>query len=981
VIANGITVITAPGTYNIDLSATRIEVNAAGSVTLNLPSAVDPGAPAITVPGGYTKNSILILDAGGHSSTFPITVQPQAGENIGGSGSFTIMQNFTGVILIPSSLMHGWSGVVVNTVFATTTDPLFLVNGLSLNATNPTVSGDANDRFGAQFNVAYTWAPTLSVPQFTDENAVEINLTNYSGMNVYGGGQAPIGSLGTLVGGTGYTNGSYTGVALTGGSGVNATANVTVAGGVVTVATLNAAGIGYSPNDVLGFSGIGAGTGAYVFIGSMGSGIHTQGKKTQFPLLLTQTAYGSGQRFVYGATLNAYGASDSFIASEALRFCSGPIGGDEGAGWRSVSYCLQGVDALVLGQVTAVTRTAYSARTTQIVNGSNVVQAVTVSTTTGANVGDWICVGQTTGPSPNMEGVQITAVGAGTISGVFRTNQASGTSLTPALVMTVTNLIGAGEGRYLINLSGASYTTGMVSAIAGGGFTGTGTTWTPTMVGGNVGNIGAIALNADTYTGAPYNGSPGTNTGPLYSWYRIGSTPTNTSLGIVSYSVAGDAGYRGYGAPGPGANNTYVIRPSALILNFLPTFGQIVCETSTATWTVGDTYECALTPYPDVTGFQYHMATYTAGPTNRAFMQVINTGPRAFQQGIALVNGQSGGYLGSNADTWSWGTAFVVDNCQVGLAVGNCSTTAISLTSAAAGGRSTDAGGGIKWGGQILQPNTPNSGMDFQMITTGTGGMLKSISNTVNSDGSQCELHWQGYLQVGGPGSISYIRLGGVNTAGGSIDKTIDIKNYTSGAGPVSGKQLDFIINDLVSAITWYPFSLSNNTVAVGPLLSQACVSNTTNNPSTDLQLSNQVWTGSVAANHFGRINVMPGSGVNNAPVTMRFSVIGPIGSYNASFPDIPMTVREDGYFSIGKRNDGATINDTLSLDPTGLTANRIVTVPDQAGGLCIVSPTVTTPASHSAAGMPGQVVYDATNLYVCVATNLWIRCAGSTTF
>ena len=56
---------------------------------------------------------------------------------------------------------------------------------------------------------------------------------------------------GSIVGGAGYANGSHAGVALSGGTGTGAVADVTVAAGVVTAVTLTQAGTGYRVGDVL----------------------------------------------------------------------------------------------------------------------------------------------------------------------------------------------------------------------------------------------------------------------------------------------------------------------------------------------------------------------------------------------------------------------------------------------------------------------------------------------------------------------------------------------------------------------------------------------------------------------------------------------------------------------------------------------------------------------------------------------------------
>ena len=73
-----------------------------------------------------------------------------------------------------------------------------------------------------------------------------------------------VATLGTLVAGSGYTPGTYTNVALSGGSGYGATANITVGtagvGTTVTAATLVRGGQWYQVGDVLSCALIGPGT-------------------------------------------------------------------------------------------------------------------------------------------------------------------------------------------------------------------------------------------------------------------------------------------------------------------------------------------------------------------------------------------------------------------------------------------------------------------------------------------------------------------------------------------------------------------------------------------------------------------------------------------------------------------------------------------------------------------------------------------------
>ena len=80
-------------------------------------------------------------------------------------------------------------------------------------------------------------------------------------------------------GGTGYTSNTYSQVALTNvsGSGTGATADIVVAGGIVTVCALRSPGSGYAIGDTLSSAAIGGGSGFVVTVSSVGGSARCTG--------------------------------------------------------------------------------------------------------------------------------------------------------------------------------------------------------------------------------------------------------------------------------------------------------------------------------------------------------------------------------------------------------------------------------------------------------------------------------------------------------------------------------------------------------------------------------------------------------------------------------------------------------------------------------------------------------------------------------
>jgi len=119
----------------------------------------------------------------------------------------------------------------------------------------------------SSYGMGYAYQPNDKIKLFTDTTAAPLimDIVNQDDKYVW----CPIrrlevaASLSVVTGGSGYTNGTYTGLQAKNviGEGTGLLVNVTVSGNAVTAVSINKAGIGYAPDDTFYVEGIGGGSG------------------------------------------------------------------------------------------------------------------------------------------------------------------------------------------------------------------------------------------------------------------------------------------------------------------------------------------------------------------------------------------------------------------------------------------------------------------------------------------------------------------------------------------------------------------------------------------------------------------------------------------------------------------------------------------------------------------------------------------------
>jgi hypothetical protein len=489
----------------------------------------------------------------------------------------------------------------------------------------------------------------------------------------------------------------------------------------------------------------------------------TIAKTTFIGQQFSETFQAAGQRVLQTGTLNCYGVGDCSFATWFLNVAQYPRAGDEGVGYGLASRLVQ-VTPLQLVTVTGVRRNTCNTTTTHAITGSVNPQTVTVNSGTGCTVGTWVVVNHEAATAfVNHEAVRITASTSNSITATFAANQNSGVTITPAVDVTWSGAGAfAGEGRVVVDITATPYTTGTVSSISGGTFTGSGTGWSSSMLTGGTTIVpGCISLAADDYSSSPYGA--GSNT--LHDWYQITGVSDATHLGILSFSAAGAANYKGKG-PGSG---TYTVRPCAEILRVLSN-GEAILDTNSFAWATNDQLDISLPPYPDTSGFYWQYGFYSSGGTLRSEVFFDNIGARQFGSGVRIGSDQGPIQQQlAGADTTAYGTGLLIDSAALGIWISGQTgifptVGSIQLPGGTFFGQGSNAGSRIVWGG--TNSNDPSIGMGMGTNnnslsinfngSTNTFGILYGTSTGVNGTSI---MTYNGSIQIpaiamaNGPGS------------------------------------------------------------------------------------------------------------------------------------------------------------------------------------------------------------------------------------
>lgn len=424
-----------------------------------------------------------------------------------------------------------------------------------------------------------------------------------------------ISTLGSVTGGSSYTNGTYTAVPLTGGNGSGAQATVVVSGGAVTTVTITTAGTRYDVNDVL--------SAAAANIGGTGSGFSVP------VATLTQTVTGSPLRATVsnigqGSSANFNGSwADGLLLYNSTAAVStlsqnSPVIHLSSFGWGSTGGTSQAVDAFIYSQANtgtvpnanltfgfgvagakttaaytfgsggAATFTSGSLTLTRSSQGATAFNSLIQQNTTAATSGTpnqwtptWYNEGATwnTSGTPASNSFAFGLIGEGTSSAnpyatqYFQTYL--GTSTTPTFVNTMSLTT---QGQLALGLANTNIQAGSQA--------------------GSIFNIGASTLTDNS-----------TASGTVTNFAVIGTGLT--TLAATNASITYTNGYGAFFTAPTSGTNVTMTNKYALGLAYDATHLFTVAVNSSGAATLNATSTVTITPATTITGALTNSATTT----------------------------------------------------------------------------------------------------------------------------------------------------------------------------------------------------------------------------------------------------------------------------------------------------------------------------------------------------------------------------------
>jgi hypothetical protein len=274
---------------------------------------------------GATGTWAIAISGNAATATTLATARTINGVSFNGSANITVTASTT-------AALTGGSYITSAGTFDGATARTFAVDATSANTASKVVARDASGNFSAGTITAAltgTASGNLALTGGTltgDLIGTQARFTDGFANSSINPGRGPIVTLGTITAGSGYVSGTYTGVALTGGTGALATATVVVTAGAVTSVTLTREGGHYIAGDVLSASA--------ASLGGTGSGF-------SIPVSTVRTVglqlYGATQNRIRLDSANTSTAAGSELGS--ILFCSQ----DNSAGGRGDKVRLIGV--------------------------------------------------------------------------------------------------------------------------------------------------------------------------------------------------------------------------------------------------------------------------------------------------------------------------------------------------------------------------------------------------------------------------------------------------------------------------------------------------------------------------------------------------------------------------------------------------------------------------------------------------------------